>query len=103
MQGIGDAFGLALGLVLSGDPDLAEIVGLSLRVSLTATVLALLIGLPVGALVAISRFRGRGVVLVAMNALMGLPPVVVGLLVYLLFLPLRPAEFSGAPLHARRR
>ena len=83
MQNIAEAFALALRLVLSLDADLVEIVALSLRVSLSATVLALLVGLPVGALVAIGRFPGRGAVLVLMNALMGLPPVVVGLLVYL--------------------
>ena len=74
---MGEALSLAVQLVMSGDADLLEIVGLSLRVSLSATLLACLIGFPVGALVAISRFPGRGAVLVLMNALMGLPPVVV--------------------------
>lgn len=83
MQSFTDAFRLAFELVFSGDADLIEIVGLSLRVSLTAILLACLIGLPLGAWLAISRFRGRGAVLVLINALMGLPPVVVGLLVYL--------------------
>ena len=83
LQDIGEAFAIALGLVARADADLAEIVALSLRVSLTATGLACLIGLPVGALVAIGRFPGRNAVLILMNALMGLPPVVVGLLVYL--------------------
>ena len=83
MQSFAEAFQLAFALVLSGDTDLIEIVGLSLRVSLTAIFLACLIGLPLGAWLAISRFRGRGAVLVLINALMGLPPVVVGLLVYL--------------------
>lgn len=83
MQNLGEAFGLAFALVFSGDPDLIEIVLLSLRVSLTATAAACLIGLPLGALLAIARFRGRGAVLVMVNALMGLPPVVVGLIVYL--------------------
>lgn len=95
MQNIGKAFHLALTLVLSGEADLYEIVGLSLRVSLSATVLACVIGLPVGALVAVSRFRGRGVVLVVMNALMGLPPVVVGLLVYLYLSRSGPLGFLG--------
>lgn len=95
MHSLGDAFSLALGLVLSGDADLLEIVLLSLRVSITATVLALLVGLPVGALVAIARFRGRGAVLVLMNALMGLPPVVVGLLVYLHLSRSGPLGFLG--------
>jgi len=83
MQDFTEAFRLAFTLVLSGDADLIEIVGLSLRVSLTAILLACLIGLPLGAWLAISRFKGRGAVLVVINALMGLPPVVVGLLVYL--------------------
>ena len=68
---------------------------MSLQVSLTATVLACAIGLPLGALVAVARFRGRGAVLVAMNALMGLPPVVVGLLVYLHLSRSGPLGFLG--------
>ena len=95
MHDLGDAFALAIALVLSGDADLMEIVGLSLRVSLTATALACAIGLPVGALVAIGRFRGRGLLLVVMNALMGLPPVVVGLLVYLHLSRAGPLGFLG--------
>ncbi|WP_353475644.1 ABC transporter permease (plasmid) [Salipiger sp. H15] len=95
MQGIGEAFRLALSLVLSGEADLYEIVGLSLQVSLSATLLACAIGLPVGALVAVSRFRGRGLVLIVMNALMGLPPVVVGLLVYLYLSRSGPLGFLG--------
>ncbi len=84
MQDFGDAFGLAFALVLARDGDLMEIIGLSLRVSLCAMLVSSAIALPFGALVAISRFSGRGAVIVLMNALMGLPPVVVGLLVYLL-------------------
>ena len=83
MQDFGTAFALAFGLISSGDADLLEIAGLSLKVSLTALALACAIGLPAGAALAVSRFRGRGAVLVALNALMGLPPVVVGLVVYL--------------------
>jgi tungstate transport system permease protein len=83
MQNFGEAFQLAFWLVVSADPDLLEIIGLSLRVSLTAVAIACAVGLPFGALVAMSRFPGRGALLVLMNALMGLPPVVVGLLVYL--------------------
>lgn len=95
MQNIGEAFHLALSLVLSGEADLYEIVGLSLRVSLSATVLACAIGLPIGALIAVSRFRGRGLVLIVMNALMGLPPVVVGLLVYVYLSRSGPLGFLG--------
>jgi tungstate transport system permease protein len=80
---IGQALSIALELIRQGDPDLLEIVGLSLRVSLSALVLACLIGYPVGALLATLRFPGRGLVLIFLNTLMGLPPVVAGLLVYL--------------------
>jgi tungstate transport system permease protein len=74
----------ALQLVLGADPALLSIVGLSLAVSLAAVALASLIGLPVGAAVALLRFPGREAMIVTLNALMGLPPVVVGLAVYLL-------------------
>ncbi len=74
----------ALQLVLTGDPSLLAIVRLSLIVSVSAVFLAALIGLPFGAWVALTRFPGREAVIVALNALMGLPPVVVGLAVYLL-------------------
>ena len=73
----------ALSLILNGDPTLFAIVRLSLMVTLTATVLAGLVGLPLGALVALTHFPGRNAVVVTLNALMGLPPVVVGLLVFL--------------------
>jgi tungstate transport system permease protein len=79
-----DAFSGALALIASGDRALLQIVLLSLGVSLAAVVLATLIGLPLGAAIAVARFPGRQAVLVVMNALMGLPPVVVGLVVYLL-------------------
>lgn len=95
MQNIGDALHLALQLVFSGNADLVEIVLLSVQVSITASVLALIIGLPIGALVAVARFPGRSVVLVVMNALMGLPPVVVGLLVYLHLSRSGPLGFLG--------
>jgi tungstate transport system permease protein len=74
----------AFGLIASGDPALFAIVRLSLIVSLTAVALAALIGIPLGASLALMRFRGRDAVIVLLNALMGLPPVVVGLAVYLL-------------------
>ncbi|MGR3757002.1 MAG: ABC transporter permease [Tranquillimonas sp.] len=86
---------LAARLVVTGDPDLVEIVVLSLRVSLTATLVACLLGVPLGALVAVARFPGRGAVLVLINALMGLPPVVVGLLVYLNLSRSGPLGFLG--------
>ncbi|GGH37454.1 tungstate transport system permease protein [Cribrihabitans marinus] len=95
MQDFGDAIGLALNLVLSGDADLFEIVLLSLRVSLTATAIACVLGLPLGAVLAVSRFRGRQAALVLVNALMGLPPVVVGLIVYLHLSRAGPLGFLG--------
>ena len=73
----------ALNLVLTGDPALLSIVRLSLIVSLSAVLLAALIGVPFGAMLALVRFPGREGVIVVLNALMGLPPVVVGLAVYL--------------------
>jgi tungstate transport system permease protein len=74
----------ALDLVLSLDPAFLAIVRLSLGVSSTAALLAALIGLPIGAWLALTRFPGRDAITVVLNALMGLPPVVVGLTVYLL-------------------
>jgi tungstate transport system permease protein len=74
----------ALDLITGGDPRLFDIVVLSLQVSVSAVVIAALIGLPLGAALAVSRFPGRRAVVVMTNALMGLPPVVVGLVVYLL-------------------
>jgi tungstate transport system permease protein len=72
-------------LLMSGtDPALMAIVGFSLAISLAAVGFATLIGLPIGAVVALTRFPGREAVIVILNALMGLPPVVVGLAVYLL-------------------
>lgn len=95
MQNIWEALSVAIGLVLTADPDLIEIVGLSLHVSLTATLIACLIGISLGAILATSRFRGRGLVLVMINALMGLPPVVVGLVVYLYLSRSGPLGFLG--------
>src|SRR5947209_5639624 len=74
----------AFALVLSGDPALLAIVRLSLVVSLSAVAFGALVGLPLGAWVALTRFPGREAVIVLLNTLMGLPPVVVGLAVYLL-------------------
>lgn len=83
MQDFAKEFQSALGLILSGDADLWAIVFLSLRVSLTAVLIGALIGMPLGAALAVGRFPLRRALIVLVNALMGLPPVVVGLLVYL--------------------
>jgi tungstate transport system permease protein len=74
----------AFALILAGDPKLFAIVGLSLFVTLSATLLACAVGMPIGALVGLTRFPGRATVIVFLNGSMGLPPVVVGLVVYLL-------------------
>jgi tungstate transport system permease protein len=84
MSDIAHAFAAAFGLIATRDPGLLEIVLLSLRVSVTAVAIASLVGLPLGAAVALFRFPGRRAVAVLLSALMGLPPVVVGLVVYLL-------------------
>ncbi len=83
MDELTEALITALTLVAGLHPDLVEIVVLSLIVSLSAVTLAAIAGLPLGAAVAMFRFPGRGAVVVVLNGLMGLPPVVVGLIVYL--------------------
>ena len=75
---------LAFDLIMSGDQNLTEIISLSLRVSGLSAFLALTIGLPLGALIATTQFYGRSAVIIIFNALLGLPPVVVGLSIYLL-------------------
>ena len=90
----------AVALIMRLDPELRGIVALSLRVSLTASLIALLIGAPFGAYLAVSRFRGRQTVIILTNALLGLPPVVVGLGLYLLLSragPLGPAGLLFTP------
>lgn len=74
----------ALMMVLTADPALVAIVRLSLLVTLSAVGIAALVGLPLGAALALTRFPGRDVLVVFLNAMMGLPPVVVGLMVFLL-------------------
>ena len=83
MNSLAQAAAQALHLVADADPKLLDIVFLSLRVSLAAIAIACVVGLPVGAAIAVNRFPGRRGVVVVLNALMGLPPVVVGLAVYL--------------------
>jgi len=85
----------ALALIGSLDAELLGIVWLSLRVSLSASLVALAIGAPLGAWLAISRFRGRQTVIVLANALLGLPPVVAGLVIYLLLSRSGPLGFAG--------
>ena len=84
MQDFYEAFSLAFTLIIDADADLLEIIALSLQVSITAVFIAAAIGFPLGAVTAVGRFPGKQVLAVSLNALMGLPPVVVGLLVYML-------------------
>ena len=83
MQSFTDTLIQSIVLIASGDPDLMEIIGLSLRVTLTAVAIGCVIGLPLGAALGSFRFPGRTLLIVLLNALMGMPPVVIGLLVYL--------------------
>ncbi len=84
MQDFSAAFAASFSLIANLDRDLIEIIALSLRVSVSAVLIASAVGLPLGAVLAMARFPGRGAAIVLLNALMGLPPVVVGLIVYLL-------------------
>ncbi len=95
MNDFSAAFTAALSLLVGGDADLLEIVGLSLQVSLAAVFLATLIGMPLGAATALYKFPGRKALVVILNALMGLPPVVVGLIVYLLLSRMGPFGVLG--------
>ena len=83
MNDFSDAFTTAAGLLAGLDPDLLEIIRLSLFVTLTAVFIATLIGIPLGGLLAVKRFPGRAFTVLLFDTFMGLPPVVVGLVVYL--------------------
>ncbi|HER27279.1 MAG TPA: ABC transporter permease subunit [Rhodospirillales bacterium] len=95
MNDFSSALGAAVSLLLAGDAALGEIVGLSLRISLGAVFVATLIGMPLGAATALYRFPGRKALVVLLNALMGLPPVVVGLVVYLMLSRMGPFGVLG--------
>jgi tungstate transport system permease protein len=95
MNELSESLSMALGLIVTFDGALAAIVGLSLYVSLSAVLIATLIGVPLGACVALFTFRGRGLVQVVLNAMMGLPPVVVGLVVYLMLSRAGPLGVFG--------
>ncbi len=84
MDEISTSLGLAASLIAGADAKLYGIVGLSLRVSLSATLIACIAGMPIGAWLAVGRFAGRRVLIVLFNGMMGLPPVAVGLLIYLM-------------------
>jgi len=95
MSDIGDAFSAAFTLMLRMDRELLGIVALSLRVSVLAVALAALVALPLGAVLALARFPGRGGLIAVLNAFMGLPPVVVGLVLYVLLSRSGPWGFLG--------
>jgi tungstate transport system permease protein len=95
MNDFTQAISSALALIVRLDPELLAIVALSLRVSLTASLIALLIGAPFGAFLAVSRFRGRQALIVLTNAFLGLPPVVAGLGVFLLLSRAGPLGAAG--------
>lgn len=95
MNDFAQSIAAAFMLIGEADAELLGIVALSVRVSLTASIVALLIGAPIGALLAITRFHGRQVIIVLTNALLGLPPVVVGLALYLLLSRSGPLGASG--------
>ena len=78
----GSIFLQAMQMIFSGDAELFEIIGLSLRVTLSAVVISCIIGLPLGAILAVTKFPGRRVLILTFNTLMGLPPVVAGLFVF---------------------
>jgi tungstate transport system permease protein len=94
MSDIAQAFAAALALLGSLEPELVGIVALSLRVSLSATVIAMAVGAPLGGALAVNRFPGRRLVIVLINALLGLPPVVVGLFIYLVLSRAGPFGFA---------
>ena len=85
MRDLAEGLSQAAHLVVTLDPDLIEITALSLKVSMGATLVACVLGLPLGAWLAVNRFVMRRFVIAILNALMGLPPVVVGLIVYVIF------------------
>jgi tungstate transport system permease protein len=95
VQDFSQAVRSALALIGSLDPEFIGIVGLSLGISLSASVIAMIGGVPFGGVLAVARFRGRQTIIVLANALLGLPPVVVGLTIYLLLSRSGPLGFAG--------
>ncbi|MDX1668468.1 MAG: ABC transporter permease [Limnobacter sp.] len=93
MQSFSEAFAQAFGLIVQADPQLLSIIALSLQVTFTAVAISCLIAFPLGASLAIGRFPGRMALVVFLNSLMGLPPVVVGLCIYLLLSAAGPLGF----------
>jgi tungstate transport system permease protein len=95
MQDFVQAFVTAVALIGSFDPEIVGIVALSLRVSLLASMISMVIGAPLGGVLAVGQFWGRQAVIVLANALLGLPPVVVGLAIYLVLSRSGPLGFAG--------
>jgi tungstate transport system permease protein len=97
---VSSALGAAFLLIITLDPQFLQIVGLSLRVTLTAVLLAAAIGLPLGAMLGVARFPGRSALIILLNGLMGLPPVVAGLIVFIMLSrsgPLGPLGWLFTP------
>ncbi|MGI9319394.1 MAG: ABC transporter permease, partial [bacterium] len=84
MSSFSSSISTAVNLVWNANSDLIEIVVLSLKVSLSAVLIAAIVGLPLGAFIAVRQFPGRSILVTLINSLMGLPPVVMGLVVYLM-------------------
>lgn len=95
MNDFGQALTAAFSLIRNLDPAVAGIVALSLRVSLTASLIAMVLGAPLGAFLAVTQFRGRQGVIVFANAMLGLPPVVAGLAIYILLSRSGPLGSAG--------
>jgi tungstate transport system permease protein len=95
METLFSAFARAFGLIVNPTAELIGIVSLSLQVSAMALIAAVFVGLPLGALVGLKRFRLRSLVIAVLNAFMGLPPVVVGLLIFIILSRSGPLGFMG--------
>ena len=90
------AFEKAIELMITADPELLNILGVTAKMSLSSSLIALLLGVPLGLLLGAASFRGRGLLVVLNRTLMGMPPVVCGLIFYLFFSGVGP--FRGAEL-----
>ena len=88
-------FKIAFGLLFSADPELTAIIGLSISISITAVACSLLVGLPIGAILASMKFPGRQAIIILSNTLLSMPPVVVGLIIYILVSQSGPLGWTG--------
>ena len=88
-------FKIAFSLLFSADPELMAIIRLSMAISLSAVAFSLLVGLPVGAILASMKFPGRQAIIILSNTLLSMPPVVVGLIIYILVSQSGPLGWTG--------